>query len=195
MKKKLSKKVARKTKTSARPHSKARALPKRKAVTSPKRGQPTSKKAAGKVVAKKKTGRKSATAPAKAGIKKAGIKKKVSSSGGTDSEVRAKAIRRPSRHAPVVPKRRPSRPDDADAFLRVRGGDPSNTKDDFAEELAEDFVGAATSGEEQGIESRDTVLDEEAGGPFVTTPATREFADGVDASNPEDAEREPFPRA
>jgi hypothetical protein len=190
MKKKLSKKVARRTKASARPHSKARALPKRKAVTSPKRGHPTSKKAAGKVVAKKKTGRKDATAPTKAGIKK-----KVSSSGGTDSEARAKAIRRSSRRDPVVPKRRPSRPDDADAFLRVRGGDPSNTKDDFAEELAEDFVGAATSGEEQGIESRDTVLDEEAGGPFVTTPARREFADGVDASNPKDAEREPFPRA
>jgi hypothetical protein len=85
------------------------------------------------------------------------------------------------------------RPDDADAFLRVRSGDVSFTKDDLAEELAEGFLGSATSGEDQGLLTRDRVVDEEMGGPFVISPAKREFAEGTDPSNPEDAEREPFP--
>ena len=44
-------------------------------------------------------------------------------------------------------------------------------------------------------EIRDRVMDEELGGPFVMTPAKREFAEGTDPSNPEDSEREPFPIA
>jgi hypothetical protein len=85
------------------------------------------------------------------------------------------------------------RSDGADAFLRVREGTASYTKDDLAEELAEGFVGSATSGEDQRPDSRDLVVDEELGGPFITTPARLEFAKGTDLSNPKDAEREPFP--
>jgi hypothetical protein len=98
-------------------------------------------------------------------------------------------LRRRKRIAARVLRRR----DDADAFLRVRADGKRRTNDDFAKELAEDFVGSATSGEEQALAARDSVIEEESGGPFVTTPAKREFADGFDASNPEDAFREPFP--
>src|SRR5271155_1821980 len=80
------------------------------------------------------------------------------------------------------------RPDHADAFLRVGTGGASFTKDDPAEELAGGVIGSATSGEDQGFETRDAVLDEESGGPFVTSPAHREFAEGTDPSNPEDAD-------
>jgi hypothetical protein len=100
-----------------------------------------------------------------------------------------RAVRRPKRAVTRALRRR----DDADAFLRIRRDGKTRTKDDFAEELAEDFVGSATSGEEQALEARDSVIEEESGGPFVTTPAKREFAEGFDASNPEDAFREPFP--
>jgi hypothetical protein len=129
----------------------------------------------------------------------------------TPARKKAKAVTKASRSAPsngtskteprarprrtlLLPKSHRRRSDDADAFLRVRR-DGGMTKDDLAEELGEDFVGSATSGEEQGLKVRDTVLDEESGGPFVTTPAKREFAEGFDASNPEDALREPFPSA
>jgi hypothetical protein len=85
------------------------------------------------------------------------------------------------------------RPDGADAFLRQRAVRASFTQDDLAEGLAEGFLGSATSGEDQSLENRDLIVDEELGGPFVTSPASREFAEGTDPSNPEDAEREPFP--
>jgi hypothetical protein len=95
----------------------------------------------------------------KAASKKTLPKRKVTSK-------RASLNKTPARTSPraTVRRVRPvnirhGRPDDADAFLRVRGNDPSKTKDDFAEELAEDFVGSATSGEEQGLETRDSILD------------------------------------
>ncbi|MFO0663742.1 MAG: hypothetical protein U0174_07315 [Polyangiaceae bacterium] len=70
----------------------------------------------------------------------------------------------------------------------------SSTNDDLAEELGEEAVRAMTSGEDDMAEHRDAYVAEERGGPFVTSSATQEFADGVDESNPEDALREPFPR-
>jgi hypothetical protein len=118
--------------------------------------------------------------------KSAALKKVV-----RETKVEASPKRAVSRRIGVSKASR-RRPDDADAFLRVRQG-TSFTKDDLAEELAEGFVGSATSGEGQGIDTRDAVVDEETGGPFVTTPAKREFAEGTDLSNPEDADREPFP--
>jgi hypothetical protein len=157
----------------------------KKKLTTSRDGRTTARKPGGTLPSKKKVPSKKKTPP----------KRKVTSK-------RASVSKTPARtYAGATVRRvrpvgtRHGRPDDADAFLRVRGDDPSNTKDDFAEELAEDFVGTATSGEEQGLETRDSVLDEEIGGPFVTTPAKREFAEGIDASNPEDAEREPFPSA
>lgn len=75
---------------------------------------------------------------------------------------------------------------DAVAFLDAPlSGEP------VAEMLGESFVSAATGGEEATL---DDVVEEEAGGPFVLTGDRVELAFDEDASNPEDATREPFPR-
>lgn len=80
-------------------------------------------------------------------------------------------------------------PDDGLAFLSgFRTGDP------LAEELGEAFLESATSGEESEAERRDRILTEEEGGPFVRTPASREFAYGLDESNIAEATREPLPK-
>ena len=78
--------------------------------------------------------------------------------------------------------------DDDRAFLDARG-----TSDDFAEELGEHAVTAMTSGEQILAEDLDAMVEEEEGGPFVLSSARVEFGEGSDASNPEDATREPFP--
>ncbi len=80
--------------------------------------------------------------------------------------------------------------DDDQAFL----GGKSKSKDDLAEELGENFVKTAVSGEDGIDDDLDGVVDEEAGGPFVETSGGTEFADGTDASNPKGAKREPFPK-
>lgn len=66
--------------------------------------------------------------------------------------------------------------------------------DPLAEELGREFLESATSGQESTAELRDEEVPEERGGPFIETEADEEFADGTDGANPEDAEREPFPR-
>jgi hypothetical protein len=80
--------------------------------------------------------------------------------------------------------------DEGRAFL----GGKSRTNDDLAEELGEEFVQSATSGEAEGEESLNRYVEEESGGPFVGSTAGTEFAEGTDASNPASAEREPFPK-
>jgi hypothetical protein len=77
-----------------------------------------------------------------------------------------------------------------DALSFVEG---TKSKDPLAEELGEEFVQSAVSGEERGEEALDEVVCEERGGPFVVTPAGMEFAEGTDASNPKGSKREPFP--
>jgi len=67
-------------------------------------------------------------------------------------------------------------------------------RDGFAEEMGEEFVGEATSGEDEKEDVENRVEEEERGGPFVVTTGRQEFAEGTDESNPEDAEVEPFPR-
>ncbi len=125
--------------------------------------RPVAKKAAKKVVAKKAVGRK--TSPPR-------------------SAPRRKNLRAPARNG---------RPDGAAAFLP----DPTaighrRVRDDFAEELGEEFVSTATSGESVD-DARDAPVPEEDGGPFVTASARSQYGSGTDKSNPEDAEREPFP--
>jgi hypothetical protein len=109
------------------------------------------------------------------------------------SSVEASPKKAVSRRHTGVSKACLRRSDGADAFLRSHEADASYTRVDLAEDMAEGFVGSATSGEDQRLEIRDRVMDEEMGGPFVMTPAKREFAEGIDPSNPEDSEREPFP--
>jgi hypothetical protein len=65
--------------------------------------------------------------------------------------------------------------------------------DDLAEELGEEFVRSATSGEQSAEDARDQEVPEERGGPFVVTNASEEFAGGTDASNPPGAERAALP--
>ena len=85
------------------------------------------------------------------------------------------------------------RPDHADAFFPDPEGGPAHAPDDLAEELAEEFLSSATSGEEAANDGHEQVVPEENGGPFVPSSGAAEFADGTDESNPTDAEAEPFP--
>ena len=93
---------------------------------------------------------------------------------------------------PAAPQRH-QRSDDANAFIPDPEGGRAHTRDDLAESLAEDFLQAATSGEDAAEEAGDEVVPEELGGPFVETSASEEFATGTDESNPPDAETEPLP--
>jgi hypothetical protein len=69
----------------------------------------------------------------------------------------------------------------------------SATKDDLAEQLAEVAVVAMTSGDGRMVEDMNGDVEEDWGGPFVVTSASREFAGGTDDSNIAEATREPFP--
>jgi hypothetical protein len=85
------------------------------------------------------------------------------------------------------------RSDDGNAFMPDPGDGPARIRDDLAENLAEDYVQAATQGMEVE-EDLDQIVPEEFGGPFVETSAAEEFALDTDEANPEDASREPLPR-
>ena len=85
------------------------------------------------------------------------------------------------------------RSDDGNAFMPDPGDGPARIRDDLAENLAEDYLQAATQGMEVE-EDHDQIVPEEFGGPFVETTAAEEFAQGIDDANPEDASREPLPR-
>lgn len=85
------------------------------------------------------------------------------------------------------------RMDGGDAFIRDPGSGPAHTKDDLAENLAEQFLTAATSAEEVTPDVLDEEVPEESGGPFVVTSGSTEFARDTDASNIPGADREPFP--
>ncbi len=67
------------------------------------------------------------------------------------------------------------------------------TEDDLAEELGEEFVMTATSGEQAAEDLRNQDVPEERGGPFIETSGRTEFGYGPDPSNPEDAEPAAFP--
>jgi len=88
---------------------------------------------------------------------------------------------------------RTRRDDHADAFLPDPDGGPARTSDDLAEELAEEFLKSATSGEYVSEDELDQEVPEESGGPFVIHSARSEFGRGVDESNPADAHREAVP--
>ncbi|MBI2393490.1 MAG: hypothetical protein HYV09_28170 [Deltaproteobacteria bacterium] len=94
-----------------------------------------------------------------------------------------------------TPKAAPRRKDDGDAFLPDPNGGPARAPDDLAELLSEEYLAAATSGEEQGEKERNQIVPEELGGPFIQSSSEEELADDVDEMNPLDAEVEPFPRA
>jgi hypothetical protein len=80
--------------------------------------------------------------------------------------------------------------DSDEAFI----GRSGHSKDNLAEAMGETWVETATSGEDEGEEVFNQAVPEDEGGPFVTTTAGQEFAEGTDASNPERSKREPFPK-
>ncbi|HEX4405047.1 MAG TPA: hypothetical protein VH560_09485 [Polyangia bacterium] len=106
----------------------------------------------------------------------------------------AKRSRPPAMRASVRVKAR-ERSDDGNAFIRDPGEGPARTRDDLAEVLAEDFIGAATSGNDVLEDDLERETADELGGPFVVTSARVELADDVDESNPIGAEPEALPRA
>jgi hypothetical protein len=87
------------------------------------------------------------------------------------------------RHRTASGGHRGGRSDSGDAFFPDPGDGPIRLSDDLAEELAEEFVSSATTGQEQGEEGHEQFVEEEIGGPFVTTSSSTEFAHGFDASN------------
>jgi hypothetical protein len=93
---------------------------------------------------------------------------------------------------PFDPHARP-RSDDGNAFLPDPEGGPARSSEDLAESLAEEFVEAATSGEDRDEEVLDATFSEEMGGPFIETGPAEEMAGSVDDMNPADADREPLP--
>lgn len=79
-------------------------------------------------------------------------------------------------------------PEDDRAFL-----DGAQSGDTLAEQLGEEFVESATSGQDEGDEKFEQVVPEENGGPFVETSANTEFAGGTDETNIKEAKKAPFP--
>lgn len=67
------------------------------------------------------------------------------------------------------------RSDDADAFIR-ESDMAKGTKDDLAENLAQQYLKEASSGQESDEEGKDELLEEDLGGPYVFTSSEQEFA-------------------
>ncbi len=73
--------------------------------------------------------------------------------------------------------------------------DRAKSADSLAEALGEEFLEAATTGEDATLAARDENMPEDEGGPFIVTKGRDEFAQGRDRSNPKGATREPFPKS
>ncbi len=63
--------------------------------------------------------------------------------------------------------RRRVRKDSGDAFIPDPGAGAAHTDDTLAENLAEEYLESATSGEERGEEAMNELVSEEIGGPFI----------------------------
>jgi hypothetical protein len=184
------KKKSTKTKANAKTKTKAATPPKKtkKKAAAPAKKAAKTKKAA--PVAKKKaaTAKKKA-APAK---KKAATAKKKAATAKKKAVARRDATGHLNKKyaADLRARARESRePDDTDAFIRK-----SRAHDALAEQLGEEAVRTMTSAEDQSDQLQEAEVDEENGGPFVTTSGGQEYADGTDLSNPRRATREPFPK-
>ena len=186
------------TRTSAAPKrapakvkAKARVAKKKAPVAlGPATRTPTSKTKSAKAASKKKSAKAtSKTNGAKATSKTNGAKATSKTSGATSRRDPTGHLN-PKYAADLRARSRASAEDvgSDNAFLRkARAHDP------LAEELGEEAVMTMTSGEDQSDRLQDMEVEEERGGPFVTTSAREEFARGTDESNPADGLREPFP--
>jgi hypothetical protein len=132
---------------------------------------------AAKKVAPKKAAKKSA--PKKVAPKSAVVKGKQRRDGGghLDAAYEADLLAQGGRDK-----------DDDHAFVG------SDSRDEMARELGEGAVGTMTGGgEDEVTEALERTTESEIGGPFIETTGKREYGMKPDASNPDDAEREPFP--
>ncbi|WP_438023052.1 hypothetical protein [Sorangium sp. So ce233] len=87
-----------------------------------------------------------------------------------------------------------ARADDRDAFIPDPADGPTEVVDEFAEQIAEQYLASATSGKGDTTEDYEDMVDpEEIGGPFIITTAEQEMGYSRDSMNPDDAEVEPFP--
>jgi hypothetical protein len=184
------KKPAKGSKRSAAKAPRKAKAPRATKKTSAKRAAPPRRakaKAKAKPVAKKKVAKKSAPKRVAA--------KPIAKTKAAPSAPRAKPIQRRDATGHLDPKYAsdlraltPPHEDDTTAFL---GG--SRSSDDLAEELGEEVVETATSGEYEAEEALNQTVPEDRGGPFVPSTAGAEFGNDDDESNPKDATREPFP--
>jgi hypothetical protein len=183
--KKKAKKAAKKSTARAR-----KAAPARKAAK---------KKAAAAKAPKRSVARAAARKPAKVTKAKAKVKAKVkvkAKAKAMKAKPVAKAVVRRDRAGHIDPKygrelRKLSEPPEPDpeSFF---GGPRSN--DDLSEEMGEEVVATATTGEYEAEAVREQEVSEEVGGPFVETTGREEYGHGTDPSNPKSSTREPFPR-
>jgi hypothetical protein len=183
--KKKAKKAAKKSTARAR-----KAAPARKAA----------KKKAAAAKATKRTVRAAARKPAKVTKARAKAKVKVKAKAKAAKPMKAKpvakAVVRRDRPGHIDPKygrelRKLSEPPEPDPESFFGG---PTAKDDLSEEMGEEVVATATTGEYEAEDVREQDVPEEVGGPFVETTAREEFGHGTDPSNPKGATREPFPR-
>jgi hypothetical protein len=175
--------VKRKVVKAKAPKARAKA-PKAKATAKPKL----------RVKAKAKTKTKTTKAKTKTIKVKTKLKTSARPTAAKAKDAKTKPARPPAPRPPLLVKAR-KRSDDADAFFPDPGEGPARTRDDLAEVLAEDFIGAATSGNDVLEDDLERETSDELGGPFLVTSARVELADDIDESNPVGAEVEAFPRA
>jgi len=180
--KKKAKKAAKKSTARAR-----KAAPARKAAAAKATKRPVARAAA----------RKPAKVKAKARATKAKVKVKAKAKPkAAKAKLVAKAVVRRDRPGHIDPKygrelRKLSEPPEADPESFFGG---PHAKDDLSEEMGEEVVATATTGEYEAEDVREQDVPEEVGGPFVETTGREEFGHGTDPSNPKSATREPFPR-
>jgi hypothetical protein len=154
---------------------------KKKAAKSPKKAAKSKAPAKPKPKAKAKTGKSTAKKKGSVGAASTSKVHRRDGTGHLDAKYAAD-LRAKSRESA-------DDSDDNRAFLRR-----SRTQDSLGEELGEEAVRTMTSGEDQSDQLQNLQVDEENGGPFVTTSARQEFARGTDRSNPRKSTREPFPK-
>ena len=177
---------ARKAAAPSKPRApKKKALARKKSPAAPKKPRAPRKSAL--------AGKKSPAAP-----KKPGARKKAGTSRPAAAKKVAPMHRRdggghldPAYAAMLREKSLEGRVRDPDEAFIGRSG---RSNDNLAEALGETWVETATSGEDDQEEAFNQNVPEDEGGPFVTTTAGQEFAEGTDASNPKRSKREPFPK-
>ena len=177
-KKKKPKVVAKKRVGASRPRPTGPAAKKSPAK---KRAAPASKSAAKKRAAPPSRPAKKRAAPPSRPLAKTAPIHRRDGAGHLDASYAA-TLREKSREGQVR--------DRDDAFI----GRAGRSKDDLAEVMGETWVETATSGEDENEDVFNQRVPEDEGGPFVTTTAGQEFAEGTDASNPKRSKREPFPK-